>query len=64
MSQSESTLKALEAMRDELLEVQVRLENTAKAISSDVSIISSKIMMIRTELLSLMNSERKQQMED
>ena len=50
-----------EEMRFHLLEAQVKLEMAAKAINQEVMSVSGKITVLRTELLSLINSERKRE---
>ena len=55
----EETIKKYEEMREYLLTIQAKLEMASKAISDDVNLISNKITVLRTEILSLINSERK-----
>lgn len=47
-------------IRFQLLEDQVRLETLKKVFISDIDMACSSITRLRTELLSLINSERKQ----
>lgn len=47
-------------IRFQLLEDQVRLETLKKVFISDIDMACSSITKLRTELLSLINSERKQ----
>ena len=47
-------------IRFQLLEDQVRLETLKKVFISDIDMACSSITRLRTELLSLINSDRKQ----
>jgi len=47
-------------IRFQLLEDQVRLETLKRVFISDIDMACSSITKLRTELLSLINSERKQ----
>lgn len=58
---SEKDLEVFKDMREALLESQVRLEMAAKAINQEVISVSGKITVIRTELLSLINIEKRRE---
>jgi hypothetical protein len=61
---TEKELDNIEIIREKLLKSQAEIEMMARMINVEAEEVCSKITRIRTELLLMINSDRKRKMED